>query len=402
MAAKVQSYMYRIETAIQSLNAEELRDHFSHRVYGSTLGPALQNTSNYERYTRNLMEPYRSIASSFLEAVHLIYTNKSIEAFKSQKAALAALREAMKSSSPHLNWLSPVMETMVRDLRIISYSAADETQRGDEKDYIAEAYTEVQKCFTLCINDRSEEADSKKWSTLMMLNEFYNIATKLNKYWQNVGASTERIKHQGQLELFKTAHRVEYLYNIGRKALFDANYKEADVSLSEAFRLCHKDSRSNKALILTYLIPVKLLVGHMPSNRLLSKYGMHQYMGISNALRDGNLLKMKEELTKNQAFFVQWGLFLIITKLRFIAYRNLFKKVHLAILESSKKYQLPLKALLTALTFCKENDVDLDEIACIVANLIAKKYIKGYISHEHGVVVLSKKQAFPPLSSVNT
>ena len=41
-----------------------------------------------------------------------------------------------------------------------------------------------------------------------------------------------------------------------------------------------------------------------------------------------------------------------------------------------------------------------DEIECIVANLIYAGYVKGYIAHQHGKVVLSKQDAFPALADV--
>ena len=42
-----------------------------------------------------------------------------------------------------------------------------------------------------------------------------------------------------------------------------------------------------------------------------------------------------------------------------------------------------------------------DEIECVLANLIYQGYIKGYISHQHGKLVVSKGNAFPPLREVN-
>ena len=44
-------------------------------------------------------------------------------------------------------------------------------------------------------------------------------------------------------------------------------------------------------------------------------------------------------------------------------------------------------------------DMDMDEVECIVANLIFRRYIKGYISHKNLVVVISKVDAFPPLKN---
>uniref|UniRef100_A0A1I7XVG6 PCI domain-containing protein 2 homolog n=1 Tax=Heterorhabditis bacteriophora TaxID=37862 RepID=A0A1I7XVG6_HETBA len=69
---------------------------------------------------------------------------------------------------------------------------------------------------------------------------------------------------------------------------------------------------------------------------------------------------------------------------------------------------IPLSAFLTVLHYLGVNDVDADELECIVANLIAdnqvfffQKKIKGYISHQHQKLVISKKDPFPALSSVH-
>lgn len=44
-------------------------------------------------------------------------------------------------------------------------------------------------------------------------------------------------------------------------------------------------------------------------------------------------------------------------------------------------------------------DVDMDAVECIVANLIHRRFLKGYISHQHKVAVLSKTDPFPKLST---
>lgn len=44
-------------------------------------------------------------------------------------------------------------------------------------------------------------------------------------------------------------------------------------------------------------------------------------------------------------------------------------------------------------------DIGMDEVECLVANLIFRRYVKGYLSHKSRVAVLSKVDAFPPLSS---
>ncbi len=53
--------------------------------------------------------------------------------------------------------------------------------------------------------------------------------------------------------------------------MFDDNFKAAEEYLTYAFEHCHKSSTANKRSILTYLIPVKMLLGHMPSRAILEK-----------------------------------------------------------------------------------------------------------------------------------
>jgi len=42
-------------------------------------------------------------------------------------------------------------------------------------------------------------------------------------------------------------------------------------------------------------------------------------------------------------------------------------------------------------------DIDVDEMESILANLIYEGYIKGYLSHQAGVMVVSSSNAFPKL-----
>jgi hypothetical protein len=67
--------------------------------------------------------------------------------------------------------------------------------------------------------------------------------------------------------------------------------------------------------------------------------------------------------------------------------------------EPAKSNQVALRKFQIALEWCGA-DVDADEVECVVANLIFRKFVKGYISHKNRVVVLSKTDAFPSLKSV--
>ena len=104
--------------------------------------------------------------------------------------------------------------------------------------------------------------------------------------------------------------------------------------------------------------------------------------------------RLNSALEANEKFFIKAGIYLILEKLKIITYRNLFKKVALLM----KTHQIPIDAFLAAMKMMKVEDIDGDETQCIIANLIYEGKIKGYISHQHQKLVVSKKDAFPPLS----
>lgn len=106
---------------------------------------------------------------------------------------------------------------------------------------------------------------------------------------------------------------------------------------------------------------------------------------------------LNEALLRHEAFFIQSGIYLILEKLKIVTYRNLFKKVFLL----GGTYQLPLTSFVVALRLVGEDDMDIVEAQCIIANLIAKNLIRGYISYQHKKLVVSKQNPFPKLPSAD-
>jgi len=62
-----------------------------------------------------------------------------------------------------------------------------------------------------------------------------------------------------------------------------------------------------------------------------------------------------------------------------------------------KGNRIPVADFQTALQVTGQ-DVDLDEAECLVANMIYRGYIRGYISHEKRMIVLANTNAFPRLT----
>ena len=101
---------------------------------------------------------------------------------------------------------------------------------------------------------------------------------------------------------------------------------------------------------------------------------------------------MIEKYTK---LWVKRGLYFFMEKLKLIFYRNLFKRVYQLVREPVIDTQHFANALNWQLG--KGNELDIDEVECIIANLIYKGFMKGYVSHTHRKVVLSKKTPFPSI-----
>ena len=64
---------------------------------------------------------------------------------------------------------------------------------------------------------------------------------------------------------------------------------------------------------------------------------------------------------------------------------------------TGKATRVVISSFHTALKIAGE-DVPVEEAECLVANMIYKGYMRGYISHEKQTVVLAATNAFPKLA----
>ena len=328
------------------------------------------------------------------------------------------------SSQKDDNWPLPMMYAVCLDLRRLAARADKqlEAKGGKPGATLEKAAEHLMSCFRTCaIDSKSAEDVTKRWGMLNMVNQLFKIYFQVNKL-HLCKPLIRAIESSPLKERYPKAQQVTYKYYVGRKYMFDNSFKAAEEYLSYAFEHCHRESTANKRSILIYLTPVKMLLGHMPSQDLLSKYDLLQFRDVVTSVKQGNLLKLNDALEKNERFFIKCGIFLILEKLKIITYRNLFKKGRfLGVTDLSsesplpictgkympkfltvsllvKTHQIPIDAFLAALKMMKVEEIDGDETQCILANLIYEGRIKGYISHQHQKLVVSKQQPFPPLS----
>uniref|UniRef100_A0A4W4FLK4 PCI domain-containing protein 2 n=1 Tax=Electrophorus electricus TaxID=8005 RepID=A0A4W4FLK4_ELEEL len=349
--------------------------------------PRLQLSSPEDKCQQVLEPPYDEMVAAHLRCTYAVANHDFVEAYKCQTVvvqypSLGGTFQAHKEE----NWALPVMFAVTLDLRIFANNAEQQLLKkgkGKVGDMLEKAAEQLMSCFRVCASDnRAGIDDSKKWGMLFLVNQLFKIYFKINKL-HLCKPLIRAIDSSNLKDDYSMAQRVTYKYYVGRKAMFDSDFKLAEDYLSFSFQHSHRSCQRNKRLILIYLLPVKMLLGHMPTNQLLRKYDLLQFADVTKAVSEGNLLLLNEALTKHETFFIRCGIFLILEKLKIITYRNLFKKVYHLL----KTHQLPLDAFLVALKMMQVEEVDIDEVQCILANLIYMVYLK--------------QNPFPPLSSVS-
>lgn len=391
-------YLQQVDESLQQGMGKKAAELLSCR-HGHVASPRLQIEDPEPAVQRVVDVPWDKVVTQHLRCVYCMNNYEFLEAYKEQAALVQAFTKILQSIKEE-NWALPIMYTICLDLRLFALQAdiqLSKKGKGKPGETLEKSAELLMGCFRVCANDnRSTWKDSKRKGMLNLVNQLFKIYFKINKL-HLCKPLIRAIESSALKDQFSISQLVTYRYYVGRKAMIDSDFKNAEEFLTFAFLRCDKESMANKRLILINLIPVKMLLGHMPSKALLQKYDLTQFSEVVNAVTEGNLLRLNEALAANEDFFIKNGIYLVLERLKIITYRNLFKKVYLLL----KTHQIPIDAFLVAVKLMKIEDVDLDEVQCIVANLIYEGKIKGYISFQHQKLVVSKQNAFPPLATLN-
>uniref|UniRef100_A0A7N0TUH0 PCI domain-containing protein n=1 Tax=Kalanchoe fedtschenkoi TaxID=63787 RepID=A0A7N0TUH0_KALFE len=203
-------------------------------------------------------------------------------------------------------------------------------------------------------------------------------------------------------EEFPRRDKVTYMYYTGRLEVLNENFSAADRKLSYALEHCNPLRENNIRMILKYLIPVKLSIGILPSDWLLQRHNLVEYRDVVLALRRGDLRLLRQAVQEHEDRFLRSGVYLVLEKLELQVYQRLIKKIYIIQKQKdpSKAHQVKLEVIVKALKWL-QLDMDVDEVECIISNLIYKDLIKGYFAHKSKVAVLSKQDPFPKLTYKN-
>ncbi|KAI4196422.1 MAG: hypothetical protein LQ350_006567 [Teloschistes chrysophthalmus] len=364
----------------------------------------------------------------------------AIKVYEAWKEILTLLIRGYSPTSGFEAWTMPCLYTVGKYLRVFAIKADEEQSKTSEQNggpvkmeldglgddvmesveknkWLEDAARVINEVFRLCISDRAPLEDSRKWGIYNTTNLLFKTYFKLNSIGlsKNILRALQATKADlPAIENFPKSHIVTFKYYVGVIHFLDEEYVRAEESLTEAFHMCHKKAHRNKELLLTYLIPTHLHTSHtLPPPSLLTTHPYLQtlFSHLLHAIRSGHLASFSTLMLTHESQYVRRRIYLSLERARDLCVRNLLRKVWL--MEGGKENtRVKVGVFAAAMRFSmmplpgrdemmgagleKEEGMEDDEVECLIAGLIYKGLIKGYIAHDHGIVVLNRKgEAFP-------
>nr|GAT50159.1 predicted protein [Mycena chlorophos] len=201
------------------------------------------------QYKGSVASPWDDVAiQHVLVCTHIAY-GRSAEAFQQQCQLVSSF---MRFFVENKGWTLPALFSILRDL----WDLADDADGPMGEDSKMEAARMVAKTFSACLMDRrSPIEESRNWRV------YYVVGLVLKALNDN--------NEIPALEDYPRAHQVTYRYYIGMLAFLDEDFTTAEKELTRALYNCTIRSSNNQTRILAYLIPLRILCGHLPSRELL-------------------------------------------------------------------------------------------------------------------------------------
>ncbi|KAJ7682048.1 hypothetical protein DFH06DRAFT_971629 [Mycena polygramma] len=345
----------------------------------------------------SIMSPWDEIAIQYVLICTHIARLRPGEAFKEQSQLVSLF---FRFFIENRGWTLPALFSILRDLRDLAHDADWHAKvHSEQSECMVEAARIVARAFSNCMTDRNSPADeSRKWGVYYVVGLAMKCYFKVKRIslTKNIIKVLENNADIPALELYPRSHQVTYRYYIGMISFLNEEYVKAEQELTLAFYHCHVDAHENQARVLAYLIPLRILRGHLPSDELMYRFPIlaDVFAPFVTAIRTGDIAAFDSALELREARLIELNLLLTLEKARELCLRGLFRRVWVA---SAKGTRIPLAMFHCALRISGIK-VDIEEAECLVANMVYKGFMRGYISHEKQMVVLASTNAFPRLA----
>lgn len=235
---------------------------------------------------------------------------------------------------------------------------------------------------------------------------------------------------------------VTYYYYKGRMRLYERQLEEAHRTLRDAYSLLptagfgNEPQRLNKERVRFFLAVAGVANGRrIPAEILRADEDMlpRLFGSLVWSIERGDPVRFSKALDASARVFHRRGVYLILQQAKILCYLMVVARVHaaMAALPGTDNSRITIATLLAAYEFITKDEekkkkqsaafkkqrreqaasgcleeptdpdaiMDEDRMALWTAKLIARGYVRGYYSHEHKTLVLSKKSPFPLLQA---
>ncbi|KAF8138995.1 hypothetical protein EV363DRAFT_1208984 [Boletus edulis] len=367
--------------------------------HGKDLVKEFKNPSRdvlMSQYGGCIESPWDEIAIRYVMVTSHVARKRPGEAFNEQSQLISLF---FRFFTQNTGWTLPALFSTLRDLRDLAFDADFHAKvNGQSSECMESAAGVVAKAFSNCMTDRTSPPDqSRKWGIYYVVGLIMKCYFRVKRISlsKNILRALDANPDIPPLAAYPRSHQVTYRYYLGMLSFLNEDYAKAEQELTLAFYHCHIQAHRNQERILTCLIPLRILRGHLPSRILLDRFSVldELFSPFIAAIRTGDITAFDAALDHWERRLVELNLWITIEKARELCIRGLFRRVWVA---CDKSTRIPVSMFHNSLRI-SGNDVSVDEAECFVANMIHKGYMRGYISHEKQMIVLASTSAFPRL-----
>lgn len=408
----------RIEVALRDWCASFVKE--AHNERGSLCAQRLQqnplssaSSSNVPDATIQTVSAADVIYAEFLESFLLMqkYSHeKESQSIRCLDAGCFCLKKWIEwycdeGRDTKNMWMLPVLQYFTSAMW--KFCRMVDSEKSQEGKYLKKLVEVFREQYRKLLSERTK-MEGCVWVTCELLRAYFQLgqvgqcpfllksleqSLNSNSKTQSGGTSTFTLA-----ELPKSIG-VTFAYYWGRMCVYENNVTAAEEKLSWAFANT-PPNMPQKRRILQYLVPCRLRLGILPSDKLLQRYDLQYFFDICRAIRSGDIRLFQERMAACSADFVKQGTFVIMSRLIHIVYQTLVKRVtgifQEGISDAKQRSRIDLTPYERALQW--QDQCTPGETQVILANLLYFGAIKGYLSNDHRKMVLARDNPFPQTS----
>ncbi|KAF3988697.1 hypothetical protein FT663_03929 [Candidozyma haemuli var. vulneris] len=413
----IRQYVEGVLEALYRRSPSRLKDHLclEPSLYDAAETANCGDLSDIDLY--QLPEKFRPLIRSYVRLLRSIYKHKSIDqAFEN---FLLFMGDFNRMAETMPSWVCTALISSSNELLSVYQVRARNKDKAENDESLERVSTVIHRSFKICLTDKSTDpATSKKSCIHFFLASLIKIYFKLDHI--DLAKSMEKalmgtnsaipaiINCPAQYRM----HVVTYLYYSSLLSLDDGDYPFAEVKLLTAleFLACYGSKKRpcpQEEKILMLVVPLK----YLSSRKQLPEKVYEQFPNLKfiykdrllKAVKQGNISAFDDYLQQFHKVFLSRHIYLLALRLKQVCYLSLVRKTanfYKTVTETTP-HIVPFAYFQAAFTYSQSPDaeakeeVSMEQVECILTNLIVHKHVKGYLSHSNKCIVLSKTDAFP-------